>query len=58
MFLGEDIKYWLTLKSKAEELGVADLIREIAGLRAKVSYYEARLDEMNRFRQICKESHI
>lgn len=51
-YLGETAETWLELKRKALELDVMPLIRENASLRAKVSYYEARLDDIKRFREI------
>lgn len=50
MFLGEDVNFWHALKSRAENLGVVGLIREIAFLRAKVSFYEDRVHQINVFR--------
>lgn len=49
-FMGEPIEYWMELQKKAEALKVTDFIREIAELRATVSFYESRLDDIARFR--------
>jgi len=46
--LGKTIEYWSELQShvgKTEE----ELLSEIAGLRAKVSFYEDRIKQMARF---------
>lgn len=51
LFLGETFDYWIELKRQAEELKCDKLIGEIATLRAKVSFYETRIDDMNRFMQ-------
>ena len=49
-YLGHDIKYWSELESKAQELGAVKWLEEIADLRAKVSFYESRIKEMNSFK--------
>lgn len=46
-FYGKPISYWIELDRKARELNVENLIDEIAELRAKVSFYESRIEEMN-----------
>lgn len=38
------------LIDKAENLNVMELLREVGTLRAKVSFYESRLDDMEKFR--------
>ena len=55
-FLGEEIDFWLELKEKAEKLDKVDCVREIAYLRAKVSFYESRLDEINNFKNRLNNS--
>ena len=55
LYLGQNINYWLELKRKAEELNVVDFIKEIADLRAKVSYYESRIQELNNFSEKFRE---
>lgn len=50
-FMGESIDFWITLKARSEGLGACDLITEIASLRSKVSFYESRIDQMNKFMQ-------
>lgn len=49
-YLGETAQTWLELKKRAEKLDVLDLVREIGMLRGKVSFYESRLDDMDRFK--------
>lgn len=49
-FLGHSTTYWIELEKKAQELGVINWLQEVAELRAKVSFYESRLDEINNFR--------
>lgn len=51
-FLGHTIKYWLELEKKARQLNAVKLLEEIAELRGKVSFYESRLDEMDKFRKL------
>ena len=48
-FLGEKLSYWSELKHRAESLDVVDLVREVSILRAKVSFYEKRIDDMAGF---------
>jgi hypothetical protein len=50
LFLGEPVDYWMELQRHAEDLQVTKLLAEIASLRARVSFYEARIAEMERFR--------
>lgn len=50
-YLGHTVKYWLELERRAEKLDVTDWIEEVAGLRAKVSFYESRLDQIDTFRK-------
>ena len=56
-FLGRPVKYWCELQIKfdkehARPLETADLLEEIALLRAKVSYYEDRIRQMAAFAKI------
>lgn len=51
-YMGHDINYWLELEKKAEELGVIDYLEEISKLRGKVSFYESRIEQMNRLMKI------
>lgn len=51
LFLGHDIPFWLELKKKAAQLNVVDLIKEIADLRSKVSFYESRIEQLNIFKE-------
>lgn len=48
-FLGQPIRYWLELKRIHEEKNDEHLIREIADLRSKVSFYESRISELSKF---------
>ncbi len=54
LFLGHEIKYWIELDSHAQELHVDKLIEEIAILRAKVSFYEDRIDQLAHFKGLIK----
>lgn len=48
LFLGHTPEFWLELEQRAiNENRVSD-INEIAELRAKVSFYESRIKDMNR----------
>jgi hypothetical protein len=54
LFLGHTFKYWNELNSKAEaihdgSLYLPRLLEEIAELRGKVSFYEARVKESHAF---------
>ena len=53
-FLGHPFSYWLTLQRMIEEKGLEydKLITEICQLRYKVSFYESRLQEMNKVKDI------
>ena len=50
LFMGHGMDYWIALQERADRLQVSDLVEEIAKLHAKVSYYETRLADMERFR--------
>jgi len=52
MFLGHNMGYWLELERHAKELSVTHLITEIANLRAKLSFYESRIEEMDMMRKM------
>ena len=53
LFLGETVDYWLKLKSEFENKNLTfDYFKEVLALRIKVSFYESRLDEMNRIKNI------
>jgi hypothetical protein len=45
-FLGKPTSYWIELQATVESQGFDRLILQNASLRAKVSFYEARLKEM------------
>lgn len=54
LFLGQSTEYWIELQRQVEENGPAAfskerLIAEMAALRAKVSFYESRISELNQF---------
>jgi len=49
MLLGHSLEYWIELEKQAKSLDYDKLIEEIARLRAKVSFYESRIEEMNHF---------
>lgn len=48
-FMGHPIRYWIELEKHAQELNAVELLEEIAGLYAKVGYYEKRVKEMSEF---------
>jgi hypothetical protein len=54
-FLGKDPRYWAELQAKAEDLNCDKLIEEIATLRAKTSFYEARINELSQFMSLKLE---
>lgn len=45
-FLGHNIKYWVELQKRADELGVTDYLQEIANLRGKLEFCESRVSQM------------
>lgn len=50
LFMGHTIHYWSELQAKAEKLNVVEYLKEIGELRAKVNFYESRIDEINKFK--------
>ena len=54
LFLGRSVEYWRELDNRAMEFDVTKLIEENAKLRAKVSFYEARLGEIAQFMGVMK----
>ncbi len=46
MFMGKPMSYWIELNTQAEIKGVEEYIKENALLRAKVSFYESRIEQM------------
>lgn len=54
LYLGHDVKYWLELEKRVLTLGVMNYLEEIAILRAKVSFYESRIKEMDEFSKKIK----
>lgn len=51
-FLGEPLSFWAELKKTADAENTVELIRENARLRALVSFYEDKIDQMVRFRSV------
>jgi hypothetical protein len=43
---GHPVGYWLALQARADELGVAELIGEIAELRGRQAFCESRLNQI------------
>jgi len=54
-FLGKPMDYWLALDLDIKEMNAENMVHEIAKLRSKVSFYEARVNELNTFMQINLE---
>lgn len=50
-FMGKPIHYWTELKHKADELNLESLLKDNANLRSRVSFYEDKMAEMERFRK-------
>lgn len=50
-YLGRPVSYWVELHLRADELDLVRPLIEIAELRAKVSFYESRIDEINNFKK-------
>ena len=55
MFLGKTIEYWMQLEGDAKLNKTFDYFTEVVMLRAKVYFYESRLDEMNKLRSLKVE---
>lgn len=55
LFMGKEPSYWVELQRKAEELNCEKLIEEVATLRAKTSFYEARINELSHFMSLNLE---
>lgn len=53
-YMGHSVNYWIELQKKAEKLDAVKWLEEIAELRAKVSFYESRIQEMDNFRNLNK----
>ena len=51
LFMGHEYGYWAELEERAQKLKVVDWLDEIAQLRAKVSFYESRIEEMDDFKK-------
>lgn len=58
LFMGEKLNFWIELKRHSKSLNADKLLREIAELRSKVSYYEERIDEMSNFKQLINSKKI
>ncbi len=54
-FMGVTISELAELKRFAAEKDVTHLLVEIAALRGRLSYYERRVQEMNKFLEANKE---
>lgn len=55
IYMGHDGKYWSELQKHVELMGgikVEKLINDNAKLRAKVSFYESRIEDMVSFGQL------
>ena len=53
-FLGKSLRYWVELKQQIDDNGGQfpskdRLLSEVAEMRAKLSFYESRIQEMNNF---------
>lgn len=55
MFLGKTTEYWLELERQADTLNVPHLIREVASLRSKISFYESRIQDLSTFMKLKLE---
>ena len=54
-FLGHPTSYWFELQRRVNDLGVDDLLRDLATLSAKVNYYETMLKRMNDFKTAAEK---
>lgn len=52
IFLGEKISFWYELKKRHEAKCDIELLREITDLRGTISFYEDRLDQIEKFRKV------
>ena len=48
-FMGHDMEYWAELERDAIKNDKTDYIQEIANLRARVSFYESRINQLHKF---------
>ena len=49
-FFGKPFDYWLELERQAKNLNATKLLDELAYMRARVSFYEERIDDMSKFK--------
>lgn len=49
-FMGKPVSYWAELDREVKKLNLESLLKENASLRARVSFYEDKLKEMEQFR--------
>lgn len=54
-FFGHPVKYWLELEGPVRDMNLEGMVEEIANLRGKVSFYESRIIELNKFMEFRKE---
>jgi hypothetical protein len=54
-FLGQPYSFWMNLQQDLHKIpDRVDLLKEIYDLRAKVSFYESRIQQMNEFKEAGK----
>ena len=55
-FLGEPFRYWIELRQRVNQLDDPDLFKkliiELSDLHGKVGFYEARINEIIKFKAI------
>ena len=56
LYLGEPAEFWLELRRQADVGDTLALIREVASLRARCSFYESRIAQMDQFRRTVEET--
>lgn len=49
-YMGHPMNYWIELEKQAQKLNVMDFIQEIADLRARLSFYDSRLNQIQNLR--------
>lgn len=54
-FLGKPLSYWIEIDKDLKDKDTSQLINEVCTLRAKVSYYESRINELSEFMKINLE---
>ena len=57
-FLGEKVGFWIALKERINKIDATDMMREIVSLRARVSFYESRFDETQKFQRACFQKEV